>query len=244
MNNANNNNNNNIHCNHGDEVSEEHTMCNIVMLSHLLPFWEEIEWNLLAFQTEINALDPHESADDGNGRLWIPFGKAGVAYHRMLDRAEAAIRDLKVLVGGHVGIHDLKAFLKEPRRTRSNVEQMIVDHQLDIQRASHHRSEFELCGNYTQEMMEVFTEAFEAHIFTAETLEGTPIGSQWVCLSDLRAEITGLMTQDGVMLDTMRDLRADIGVVPNLDFDPKNTASVRAHARLQMDRNSFEQGGN
>ena len=178
-------------------------MCNIVMLSHLLPFWEGIEGNLLAFQAEIDALDPRESADDGNGRVWIPFGKAGVAYHGMLDRAEAAIRDLKVLVGGHGGIHNLKAFLGEPRRTRGKVEQMIVDHQLDIQRASHHRSEFELCGSYTQEMMEIFAETFETYIFTAETLDGTPIGSEWVCLSDLRAAITGFMAQDGVMLATM-----------------------------------------
>ena len=225
-----------IPCEHGlNRVSTEHVCCTMVLLHHLVVFWQGFAPMLLAFETELNSMleigepTPVVTVEE---EKWIPFDSGLTAYENLTTSMFREIHLLKERVGNHCGFGRLSALIDEDVLTHGSSNPDVIGRDLDKQRESLHQEDFQTCGYYVKAMDRLVRTYFASTVFCPSLLNSDTADGVWICVTSLLSDIRGLLENE--VDDGVQEIYSETGINPDYPFNPNDPRSVLTHAHLLL----------
>jgi hypothetical protein len=219
----------------GRRVSIEDVCCTMIMLHHLIVFWQGLTPMLLAFETELNSFlvigepTPVVTIEE---EKWIPFDTALLAYDNLKTSMVRAIRVLKDRVGNHCGFGPLSALIDEEEGTHGVSNAVIIGRDLDKQRGCMHDEDFGICGYYINQMDSLVRIYVASAVLSPSHLTSHAADGGWVCVTSLLSDVR--FTLETEVEEFGADIYVEAGICPDRPFDPNDPRSVLIHAEMLL----------
>jgi hypothetical protein len=186
-----------VPCDHGESrVSIEDVRCTMIMLHHLIVFWQGFIPTLRAFETKLNSFlvsgepIPVVTIEE---EKWIPFDPPLVAYENLKTSMARTIRVLKDRVGNHCGFGPLSALIDEDEGTHGVSNAVIIGRVLDKQRGCMHEEDFDICGYYINQMDSLVRIYVASAVLSPSHLSSHAADGGLVCFTSLLSDIRFLL---------------------------------------------------